>query len=208
MRGREPRRRSCSFAGRSWPTRAARRAGPCRSRSTTAAGRCASSSARRCRPPTTTSRGGSWVQVTGVLGQETTGAEPTLGYRVWPRDAAGGARPGGCDRPVRRLVAGRRLRSRCALRRTGSASGGVGLARRDRRRVARRPARRSHARERRLGGARRRRAAVGRRAPRRDRRGLRRPARRAPPNRVSRRSRSSSAAWSRPIRTRGSASRS
>ena len=30
--------------------------------------------------------GGSWVQVTGVLGQETTGAEPTLGYRVWPRD--------------------------------------------------------------------------------------------------------------------------
>ena len=29
---------------------------------------------------------GSWVQVTGVLGQETTGAEPTLGYRVWPRD--------------------------------------------------------------------------------------------------------------------------
>ena len=28
---------------------------------------------------------GSWVQVTGVLGQETTGAEPTLGYRVWPR---------------------------------------------------------------------------------------------------------------------------
>jgi hypothetical protein len=31
---------------------------------------------------------GSWVQVTGVLGQETTGAEPTLGYRVWPRDPA------------------------------------------------------------------------------------------------------------------------
>ncbi len=30
--------------------------------------------------------GGSWVQVTGVLGQETTGAEPTAGYRVWPRD--------------------------------------------------------------------------------------------------------------------------
>ena len=30
--------------------------------------------------------GGTWAQVTGVLGQETTGAEPTLGYRVWPRD--------------------------------------------------------------------------------------------------------------------------
>ena len=32
--------------------------------------------------------GGSWVEVTGVLGQDTTVAEPTLGYRVWPRDPA------------------------------------------------------------------------------------------------------------------------
>ena len=32
--------------------------------------------------------GGSWVQVTGVLGQDTTGAQPTIGYRVWPRDPA------------------------------------------------------------------------------------------------------------------------
>ena len=28
----------------------------------------------------------SWVEVLGVLGQETTGSQPTLGYRVWPRD--------------------------------------------------------------------------------------------------------------------------
>jgi lamin tail-like protein len=31
---------------------------------------------------------GSWIEVTGVLGQETSGAQPTLGYRVWPRDPA------------------------------------------------------------------------------------------------------------------------
>lgn len=30
--------------------------------------------------------GGSWVEVIGVLGQETSGSEPTQGYRVWPRD--------------------------------------------------------------------------------------------------------------------------
>jgi hypothetical protein len=29
---------------------------------------------------------GSWVEVTGVLGQETTGALPLRGYRVWPRE--------------------------------------------------------------------------------------------------------------------------
>jgi hypothetical protein len=28
---------------------------------------------------------GTWVSVTGVLGQETTGSAPTRGYRVWPR---------------------------------------------------------------------------------------------------------------------------
>ena len=28
---------------------------------------------------------GSWVEVLGVLGQETTGSQPALGYRVWPR---------------------------------------------------------------------------------------------------------------------------
>ena len=28
---------------------------------------------------------GSWVEVVGVLGQETTGSQPTSGYRVWPR---------------------------------------------------------------------------------------------------------------------------
>ena len=28
---------------------------------------------------------GTWVRVTGVLGQETTGSQPTRGYRIWPR---------------------------------------------------------------------------------------------------------------------------
>jgi hypothetical protein len=31
---------------------------------------------------------GSWVEVRGVLGQETTGQQPTRGYRIWPRIAA------------------------------------------------------------------------------------------------------------------------
>lgn len=31
---------------------------------------------------------GAWVEATGVLGQETTGAQPLRGYRVWPRTAA------------------------------------------------------------------------------------------------------------------------
>jgi hypothetical protein len=30
---------------------------------------------------------GTWVEVRGVLGQDTTGAQPLRGYRVWPRDA-------------------------------------------------------------------------------------------------------------------------
>ncbi len=30
---------------------------------------------------------GTWVEVRGVLGQETTGAQPSRGYRIWPRDA-------------------------------------------------------------------------------------------------------------------------
>jgi hypothetical protein len=30
---------------------------------------------------------GTWVEVRGVLGQETTGAQPLRGYRVWPRNA-------------------------------------------------------------------------------------------------------------------------
>jgi hypothetical protein len=33
-------------------------------------------------------RGGTWVEVTGILGQETTGSQPLRGYRVWPRTAA------------------------------------------------------------------------------------------------------------------------
>ncbi|MDQ2674377.1 MAG: hypothetical protein M3Y40_06950 [Chloroflexota bacterium] len=52
---------------------------------------------------------GTWVEVTGVLGQDTTGAQPLRGYRAWPRDAsdlrtlagptgaAGGAEPSGAD---------------------------------------------------------------------------------------------------------------
>jgi hypothetical protein len=32
--------------------------------------------------------GGTWLEVTGILGQDTTGAQPLRGYRVWPRDAA------------------------------------------------------------------------------------------------------------------------
>ncbi|HEX2766376.1 MAG TPA: hypothetical protein VHR55_07055 [Candidatus Limnocylindria bacterium] len=31
---------------------------------------------------------GTWIEVTGVLGQETTGAQPTRGYRVWIRGSA------------------------------------------------------------------------------------------------------------------------
>lgn len=31
---------------------------------------------------------GTWVEVVGVLGQDTTSQQPTRGYRVWPRDAA------------------------------------------------------------------------------------------------------------------------
>ena len=34
---------------------------------------------------------GTWVEVRGVLGQETTGAQPLRGYRIWPRDAGGRA---------------------------------------------------------------------------------------------------------------------
>ncbi len=43
---------------------------------------------------------GTWVEVTGVLGQETTGALPLRGYRVWPRshsDLRVTAVPGGED---------------------------------------------------------------------------------------------------------------
>jgi uncharacterized protein YdeI (BOF family) len=47
---------------------------------------------------------GTWIEVRGVLGQETTGSLPLRGYRVWPRDASdlrvvapvtAGAAPGG-----------------------------------------------------------------------------------------------------------------
>ncbi|MDQ3689036.1 MAG: OB-fold nucleic acid binding domain-containing protein, partial [Chloroflexota bacterium] len=31
---------------------------------------------------------GTWIEVSGVLGQATTGAQPLRGYRVWPRSAA------------------------------------------------------------------------------------------------------------------------
>jgi hypothetical protein len=31
---------------------------------------------------------GAWLQVTGILGQDTTGAQPLRGYRIWPRDVA------------------------------------------------------------------------------------------------------------------------
>ena len=34
---------------------------------------------------------GSWVEVRGVVGQETSGSKPNEGYRVWPRAAIGGA---------------------------------------------------------------------------------------------------------------------
>ncbi|MCA1570928.1 MAG: hypothetical protein LC798_11540 [Chloroflexi bacterium] len=32
--------------------------------------------------------GGTWLEATGVLGQETSGAQPSRGYRVWPRGGA------------------------------------------------------------------------------------------------------------------------
>lgn len=60
---------------------------------------------------------GSWVEVTGVLGQETTGALPLRGYRVWPRsnsDLRVTAVPGDADQQV---VAG-----------GGTADGGGGSA--------------------------------------------------------------------------------
>jgi hypothetical protein len=31
---------------------------------------------------------GAWVEIEGVLGQETTGSQPDRGYRIWPRDGA------------------------------------------------------------------------------------------------------------------------
>lgn len=31
---------------------------------------------------------GAWIEVSGVVGQETSGSEPDSGYRIWPRDAA------------------------------------------------------------------------------------------------------------------------
>ena len=31
---------------------------------------------------------GAWVELRGVVGQETTGAQPAAGYRLWPRDRA------------------------------------------------------------------------------------------------------------------------
>lgn len=31
---------------------------------------------------------GSWIEVTGVVGQQTSGSQPTRGYRIWPRDVA------------------------------------------------------------------------------------------------------------------------
>jgi len=31
---------------------------------------------------------GTWVEATGVLGQETSGAQPLRGYRIWPRDGS------------------------------------------------------------------------------------------------------------------------
>jgi hypothetical protein len=53
---------------------------------------------------------GAWVDVRGVVGQQTTGSAPTAGYRLWPRDGAdvrviataagSGARRSGTARPV------------------------------------------------------------------------------------------------------------
>lgn len=46
---------------------------------------------------------GAWVEVTGVLGQETTGAQPLRGYRLWPRTALEvriGASPGASTAPA------------------------------------------------------------------------------------------------------------
>lgn len=37
---------------------------------------------------TTSLTGGTWIEVRGVLGQETTGSLPLRGYRIWPRDAS------------------------------------------------------------------------------------------------------------------------
>ncbi len=41
---------------------------------------------------------GTWVEALGVLGQETTGAQPLRGYRVWPRSTGRRAHPGRGDR--------------------------------------------------------------------------------------------------------------
>ena len=74
------------------------RAGPSASRSTTGAARCESCSAPASRRTPTSSPSGTWVEVRGVLGQDTTGAQPLRGYRVWPRDCRRCPDPGGRDR--------------------------------------------------------------------------------------------------------------
>jgi hypothetical protein len=38
--------------------------------------------------PPTSLPAGSWVEVRGVVGQQTTGSAPSAGYRLWPRDRA------------------------------------------------------------------------------------------------------------------------
>jgi hypothetical protein len=58
---------------------------------------------------------GAWIEVTGVLGQETTGQQPLRGYRIWPRvradlrviaAATGGAGEGGSDDEPGALLGG------------------------------------------------------------------------------------------------------
>ncbi len=114
---------------------------------------------------------GTWVEVLGVLGQETTGAQPLRGYRVWPRSAGDVRDPGRCDRH-------RRARTHPLWRRCFGKRRRLGrdrVARRGRRSRPGRPARRRDAGGVGMAGAGRRRPALGWIATGRHRAGRRRP---------------------------------
>ena len=61
---------------------------------------------------------GAWIEVVGVLGQETTGQQPTRGYRIWPRVA-------GDLRRVARPVTGRGGAKQVSDTSTGDPFGGA-----------------------------------------------------------------------------------
>ena len=83
---RRPSRRSWSSSvARWWHRHELPRAGRSASRWTTGAARSGSCSVASLAADRAPFSAGTWVEVLGVLGQETTGAQPLRGYRVWPR---------------------------------------------------------------------------------------------------------------------------